>query len=475
MTLRIPKQFLILLFSLFTLLLVGSIAAQSDSEECGNIVQEALEITSDICADMGRNQVCYGNSMVSVQTWDDTQLNFTNPGDIDDVTNLAALQTYPFNLEDETWGIAIMSLQANLPDTLPGQNVTFVLFGDVEIQNEVSPNKIVDLSTLSGQANANANLRSGPGTGYGIAGSLTTGQDITFVGRNEAADWFQISTEEGSAWVFASLVNIEDDVSILPVVAANAGAASSISPMQAFSLSTGIGETTCAEVPRDGIMIQAPEETTVYLTINGVEVSIGSTALIRLNENDDSMSIANLDGSVIVGTGDEAVELDTSYQVDVSADTTASEPQAIEFEDVRGLPTNLLPESIQIAPPGRQYSASPTFCFFNDDRTQLARAGETIAFRTGWLDSLDNTQAAREIPLRLTLDGTEVEPWGITDPVPRPHDTGMNYLVWRYWVVSDIQPGQHEVMIIGMEAFNNISIDLVQGPIVDAPCVFTVQ
>ena len=30
-----------------------------------------------------------------------------------------------------------MQLQANLPDTLPGQNVTFLLFGNVEIENAV--------------------------------------------------------------------------------------------------------------------------------------------------------------------------------------------------------------------------------------------------------------------------------------------------------------------------------------------------
>ena len=30
-----------------------------------------------------------------------------------------------------------MKLQANLPDSLPGQNVTFLMFGDVQIQNAV--------------------------------------------------------------------------------------------------------------------------------------------------------------------------------------------------------------------------------------------------------------------------------------------------------------------------------------------------
>jgi hypothetical protein len=35
--------------------------------------------------------------------------------------------------EEGTWGVAVLQVQANLPDTLPGQNVTMLLFGDVEI------------------------------------------------------------------------------------------------------------------------------------------------------------------------------------------------------------------------------------------------------------------------------------------------------------------------------------------------------
>jgi len=31
------------------------------------------------------------------------------------------------------WGIALLRVQANLPDTAPGQNVTVLMFGDAEI------------------------------------------------------------------------------------------------------------------------------------------------------------------------------------------------------------------------------------------------------------------------------------------------------------------------------------------------------
>jgi hypothetical protein len=39
---------------------------------------------------------------------------------------------------NNTWGVVLMQLQADIPDTLPGQNVTFILYGDVAIQNAAS-------------------------------------------------------------------------------------------------------------------------------------------------------------------------------------------------------------------------------------------------------------------------------------------------------------------------------------------------
>jgi len=41
-----------------------------------------------------------------------------------------------------------MRVQANLPDMLPGQNVTFLMFGDVEIINQVTPGTESDLRPM---------------------------------------------------------------------------------------------------------------------------------------------------------------------------------------------------------------------------------------------------------------------------------------------------------------------------------------
>ena len=63
------------------------------------------------------------------------------------------------------WGIAIMGLQANLPDNLPGQNATIVLFGDVEIANrgEDTP-PLPDVFVTGG----GVNVRQTPGQSYPV-------------------------------------------------------------------------------------------------------------------------------------------------------------------------------------------------------------------------------------------------------------------------------------------------------------------
>jgi uncharacterized protein YraI len=53
-------------------------------------------------------------------------------------------------------------------------------------------------------ANRNANLRSGPGTNYAVAGNSQPGQALRIIGRNAAGDWYQL---DNGTWIAAILVN----------------------------------------------------------------------------------------------------------------------------------------------------------------------------------------------------------------------------------------------------------------------------
>lgn len=126
---------------LFTALLSISVIAQ---DACPSIVESALEAIDDFCTEAGRNQACYGNVSLEAEAKEGvSSFKFEETGDIVDVVDIASLRLQPMNEAENTWGVALMRLQANLPDTAPGQNVTFLLFGDVEI----SPNDSIETET----------------------------------------------------------------------------------------------------------------------------------------------------------------------------------------------------------------------------------------------------------------------------------------------------------------------------------------
>ncbi len=123
----------------YLLILLGFTTVLAQATTCSATVQQALAIAQQDCADTGRNQACYGYVSLQATPQPDVQnFNFSQEGDLVDVADLASLQLTPYDPAKNTWGIALMKLQANLPDTLPGENVTVLLFGDVQLQNGVS-------------------------------------------------------------------------------------------------------------------------------------------------------------------------------------------------------------------------------------------------------------------------------------------------------------------------------------------------
>lgn len=119
--------------SLFVLFSVSIISAQGDV--CPAEVNVILSTVADTCDGLARNQVCFGNSIIESETIENGD-SFTQVGDIIDVNQLLSLQTYGLSTDFDEWGIAIFKLRANLPDTLSGQNVTMIVFGDTEISSD---------------------------------------------------------------------------------------------------------------------------------------------------------------------------------------------------------------------------------------------------------------------------------------------------------------------------------------------------
>lgn len=76
----------------------------------------------------------------------------------------------------------------------------------------------------TGTTNANANLREGPGTNFGIAAVTAAGDELALLGRNAAGDWLRVRTapvegeESVEAWCAVFLITTDAPLDTLPVV-----------------------------------------------------------------------------------------------------------------------------------------------------------------------------------------------------------------------------------------------------------------
>ncbi|NWF70644.1 MAG: hypothetical protein HXY40_16290 [Chloroflexi bacterium] len=278
-------------FFVFILIAVSLARAQDD---CPALVEQALAQVGELCANLERNVACYGNTLINATDWQQTELeNFAQTGDLTSIADIATLATAALSSAAGVWGIAVLSLQASLPDSLPGQNVTFVIFGDVQIESENTP---------------------------------------------------ETQTSEAAAF--------------------NA-------PMQAFRFVSGLGQPECAEAPRAGILVQAPQNLVVSLMVNGLRVDVGSTALL-IAEQFDELEVFTFEGQVGLTSPEASPDAsapegtfrpDTSaaagFRIAGRAGERPAQPEPFAPGEFSNLPFAALPRRLQIPPFGELPTLEP--------------------------------------------------------------------------------------------------------------------
>jgi Bacterial SH3 domain len=340
---RVFKLLLTLLIVCFT----ETVLAQAD---CPSIVNAALSAVDSACSSTGRNQACYGNIHLNATPQDGKTIAFNQSGDIADVADLKTLQLSSMSVTDNSWGVALMRLQANLPDTVPGQNVTVLLFGNVEIDSALEPS--VELA-MTAQRGVNVRLR--PSTQASVLASLKAGQAVVADGRLKDSSWVRIKLDQGAGWVAAGLLSTDGDVNTLDVVEPTSGV---FGPMQSFYFKSGVGDRPCAEAPDSGILIQTPKGAgRVTLQINDAEITFGSTVYLQAQPS-GSMTVTVVEGlATVTAQGNSYPVPAGSYstvQLDASgrAQGTPTFPQAYNLKSLQTLP--LSPKvfnGVKIAPP----------------------------------------------------------------------------------------------------------------------------
>lgn len=347
---------------LLIFIVAGRALAQNN---CPTIVQTALEIATDACSDLGRNQACYGNVTLQAEPLEGADFTFEQTGDIVNLGDVASLHLSAMDTGTDSWGIALLRTQANLPDTLPGQNVAMVLFGEVDMTDAAprSADAPAEEAPIFFQLTATktVTVRSEPSRGGEVVESLSSGSTMTADGQNEDGKWLHIQLEDGrTGWVLANLVSVDGDVSQLPVtdgaVEAVADGDVSYTPMQAFYFSSGIGDSGCAQAPDSGILIQTPEGTrTITLRVNEVDITLGSTAYVQAGSGEMTLNVVEGEGTASAFDKKVAVPAGSRTRIPLDTNGVASgppaDPEPYVAASLNALPTTLLPQSVGVAAP----------------------------------------------------------------------------------------------------------------------------
>lgn len=347
------------------LLILGRVPAHmQESSSCPATVVEALDTLGNNCGGISRNSACYGFNRVDATFAQSVAEDFfSRPADRADLVALDSIATAPLDEQLNEWGVAVMNVQANVPNSLPGQAVTFILLGDVSVDNAVPAEEAFQPADapIEVSSNVNANIRSRATTQSNIIGSVKVGDVLAADALSPDRQWLRVVYEERSpGWVRRDLVSTSGDLDSLPVLEAD-----SRTPMQAFYFKTGIGAPSCTESPAM-LIVQGPERLSVDITANGADIRIGSTIALRTTE-DNLMELltisgeAEVDGKIIpegfmttVALSDDGTEPDGPF----------TPPKPIDQEELNDLqwlddiPPEVLDYPIDV--PDEEQSARPT-------------------------------------------------------------------------------------------------------------------
>lgn len=335
----------------FLLIVIGFSPILAQDTTCPSVVQAIIDLVKTHCAYIGRNRACYGNTTLQAEPQAGiTAFAFDQPGDFINVAGLRTLRAVPLNTTTSEWGVAMMKVQANIPDTLPGQGVTFLLFGNVELENTVPITSAgVEVTTT-----ADSVLRGLPSADSSLVGAITSGQPAVAINRSTDDAWVRVELQgpgSRAGWIPVALLG-GTSLGNLP---AYDPADSAPGPMQAFRLkSTPLGNQ-CLDAPPDGILVQTPQgDIRVELTINDVHIQLGSTVFIQA-QPDDVMTLSVLEGHAQVTALGQIADVPQGMRVSIPMDgdlRPAAPPGTVRPYDagsLEHLPITLLPDAIMIA------------------------------------------------------------------------------------------------------------------------------
>jgi hypothetical protein len=166
---RVAVLVLVVLVGLAAIPISASYAGLQPSEKpliraanasCQEVVTRALEAAQNSCGGLGNGSACYASNKVTAESRGGP-LKFDAVGDRVPLQSISRLVTSPLDMAQGLWGVSVLKMRANLPNTMPGQNVTVLVYGDTSIENVSGDMQAFYFTSGPGPANCQEAPRDG--------------------------------------------------------------------------------------------------------------------------------------------------------------------------------------------------------------------------------------------------------------------------------------------------------------------------
>ena len=272
-----------------TLFLTSAIfVARAQEAVCEEIAAQALLGISENCAELERNSLCYAHAQVEASFADDAKAgHFTAPANRAPLSHLQQVRASAIDTEQRHWGLAIMNLQANLPQTRPGAGVIMLLAGDAGLDHELELAQIDEIrEPLSAAALRSTTRFSQAAKIAAELGQLQRDEIALVDAKTRGGDWLRVVNDGTVSWVERDHLSPLQAMESLPIVDVAKPFA-----MQAFTFSSASGLADC-EAAEPLLAIQTAADVPANLTVNGVDIHVQSlVSFQQVHRNALSMTV----------------------------------------------------------------------------------------------------------------------------------------------------------------------------------------
>lgn len=278
--------------------LLGWLSLSAQDRTCQAVVEAALESIAKNCVNLARDRLCYSYPEVEVAAASGFPApeQFA-PAERLELRGISSVRTGALDSERGHWGAALFHLGANSPRTYEGPGVIILLAGAAQIINETEAEQVVDipdpLTTVALEAATRFKL---PGVIPAAVGKLAADELLLVDAYDITGEWLRDVTGGSISWVKSEKLARLKAMESLPRLAVGQPFA-----LKAFSLSTGAGLPECDEA-EPFIAIQTPEDMSLSLTVNGVDIHIASMVTFQqVHRNALSMTVHRGEATTIFG------------------------------------------------------------------------------------------------------------------------------------------------------------------------------